>query len=185
MESNNTEEILCSNCGRPNLQEAVKCWYCQTPLEKEVEESESAQVLAEPQTDDRAANNPQEETHTENAQTDIPEWLKRVRELKQQDQSEDEEEDQWQQQGLFGNSATKHGARAKKKKESGSSQSKQKRSANTVKTTSSKPKTTLEINQKTEEKASQPEPPEKIEAGAENQPEDLPDGFVKFDSKNG
>ena len=28
------DEIICPECGRPNLAEAEKCWYCQVPLVK-------------------------------------------------------------------------------------------------------------------------------------------------------
>lgn len=94
-----SDEITCSECGRPNLPEAEKCWYCQTPLRTheenpDTETSEDLDVSAEMQEAGamHAGENPDE---------DIPEWLKRIRELKKADQPEQEEEDQWRQQILF------------------------------------------------------------------------------------
>ena len=94
-----SDEIICSECGRPNLPEAEKCWYCQTPLRTHeenpvTETGEDLDVSADAQVS--------AETHAEEkAEADIPEWLKRIRELKKADQPEEEEEDQWRQQILF------------------------------------------------------------------------------------
>lgn len=95
-----SEEIICSECGRPNLPEAEKCWYCQTLL-KETSQGdpgdEEAKTIEELGIDEVSPAELEPEKNIE----DIPEWLKRVRELKKADQPEEEEEDQWRQQILF------------------------------------------------------------------------------------
>lgn len=95
-----SDEIICSECSRPNLPEAEKCWYCQTPLKETVqgdlgiEYKESAEEIP---VEASSEGEPEIERNIE----DIPEWLKRVRELKSADQPEEEEDDQWRQQILF------------------------------------------------------------------------------------
>jgi hypothetical protein len=95
-----SEEIICSECGRPNLPEAEKCWYCQALLKETSQgkrgDEESKTIEGHGVNDHSPA-----ELELEKNIEDIPEWLKRVRELKKADQPEEEEEDQWRQQILF------------------------------------------------------------------------------------
>ena len=67
------DEIICPECGRPNLIEAEKCWYCQVPL---VNQKDASEDLSEPggqETGEEAANkkSPASEENEEN----LPEWL--------------------------------------------------------------------------------------------------------------
>ncbi|MBM3138157.1 MAG: hypothetical protein FJZ98_08220 [Chloroflexi bacterium] len=95
-----SDEIICSNCGRPNLPEAEKCWYCQTLLKEFMEGDhgdEDTISIGEFENEPHLLGGSEPERTVE----DIPEWLKRVRELKKADQPEEEDEDRWQQQILF------------------------------------------------------------------------------------
>lgn len=74
------DEIICSKCGKANLLSDKKCRYCHAPFVN----SES----------DLAAK-PLEEV-------EIPEWLKRIRELKILDEEREKEKEKWRQQTLFG-----------------------------------------------------------------------------------
>jgi hypothetical protein len=76
------DEIICSKCGKANLLSDNKCRYCQSPFEKSESESEPAtEPFEEPE---------------------IPEWLKRIRELKILDEEREKEKEKWRQQTLFG-----------------------------------------------------------------------------------
>lgn len=90
------DEIICPECGRPNLGEAEKCWYCQVVLIKDNNGSKAPEILQDFQAKDTIWNSKPEETPDEN----VPDWLKRVRELRKADQPE-EEINQWQQEKLF------------------------------------------------------------------------------------
>ncbi len=92
------DEIICPECGRPNLVEAERCWYCQIPLvSKENISEESSEADAEMEGNDPASSrSPVPEENEEN----LPEWLKRIRELKKAD-TPIEEVDEWQQEKLF------------------------------------------------------------------------------------
>jgi hypothetical protein len=101
VESKIMDEIICPECGRPNLVEAEKCWYCQVPLvDKEAKEdiSEAVSESIAGQPDDKTTLN--KSTGTEENGENLPEWLKRIRELKKAD-TPVEEVDQWQQEKLF------------------------------------------------------------------------------------
>ena len=74
------DEIICSKCGKANLLSNKKCRYCQSPFVK----SESV-LAAEPL-----------------EEIEIPEWLKRIRELKKLDEEREKEKEKWRQQTLFG-----------------------------------------------------------------------------------
>jgi len=74
------DEIICSQCGKANLLSNINCRYCQTPLKK----TESV----------HSDENTQE--------VEIPEWLKRIRELKILDEEREKEKEKWRQQTLFG-----------------------------------------------------------------------------------
>jgi hypothetical protein len=95
------DEIICPECGRPNLVEAEKCWYCQIPLvekndNEDISEESSESITSQP--DDKTTNN--KSAGTEGNEENLPEWLKRIRELKKAD-TPVEEVDQWQQEKLF------------------------------------------------------------------------------------
>jgi len=102
------EEIICHACGRPNLPEAKKCWYCQEVLEKPEEA-----VAKEPASDGTDSSQPGS-SHLKaeqpfrpmdspsEAEGEIPDWLQRIRELKEADHTQEDDEDRWQQQKLFG-----------------------------------------------------------------------------------
>ncbi|MCD6576689.1 MAG: hypothetical protein J7K66_01590 [Anaerolineaceae bacterium] len=91
------EEIICPQCGRPNLIEAKKCWYCQTILENKSEESYE-KISSLPKNNSNKIENPQKEIQSDQ---NIPEWLKHIRELKEADQPPEEKDPNWQQQDLF------------------------------------------------------------------------------------
>jgi len=92
------DEIICPECGRPNLTEAEKCWYCQAPLvNKENVREELSETTAE-QTGVETTNN--RSVATQENEENLPEWLKRIRELKKAD-TPAEEVDEWQQEKLF------------------------------------------------------------------------------------
>jgi hypothetical protein len=74
------DEIICSKCGKANLLSDVYCRYCQAPLEK-MEGGQAAEPTQE---------------------AEIPEWLKRIRELKKLDEEREKEKEKWRQQTLFG-----------------------------------------------------------------------------------
>jgi hypothetical protein len=74
------DEIICSKCGKANLLSDVYCLYCRAPLEK---------------MEGGLATEPTQEA-------EIPEWLKRIRELKKLDEEREKEKEKWRQQTLFG-----------------------------------------------------------------------------------
>ena len=93
------DEIICPECGRPNLPEAVKCWYCQHTLEKLTD----SQPLDTATGENVKGNNSEEQSEVIQPQlneNDIPDWLKHVRERVKTDQ-EIEEEEKWKQEGFF------------------------------------------------------------------------------------
>jgi hypothetical protein len=74
------DEIICSQCGKVNLLSDIYCRFCKAPLEK---------------TEGSLAVEPTREA-------EIPEWLKRIRELKKLDEEREKEKEKWRQQTLFG-----------------------------------------------------------------------------------
>ena len=95
------DEIICPECGRPNLAEAEKCWYCQIPLVKSKGEDNQRKETSDPTADNPAVENTKSKfTGKEKLAEDLPDWLKRIRELKKAD-TPVEEVDQWQQEKLF------------------------------------------------------------------------------------
>ena len=94
------EEIICPQCGRPNLIEAEKCWYCQTILEKNMGKNKEKTSVIPKVIDDEIEKKiiPEDEMRSDQ---NIPNWLKRIRELKEADQPPEEEDPNWQQQGFF------------------------------------------------------------------------------------
>jgi len=94
------EEIICPHCGRPNLIEAEKCWYCQTALEENMGESQKNSSVVPKAVVDAVENKifPKNEMRSDQ---NIPEWLKHVRELKEADQPPEEKDPNWKQQDFF------------------------------------------------------------------------------------
>ncbi len=92
------DEIICPECGRPNLVEAEKCWYCQTPLVNREDVSEEFSESDAEQAGEDSAVSPT--SAPQENEENLPEWLKRIRELKKAD-TPVEEVDEWQQEKLF------------------------------------------------------------------------------------
>lgn len=102
------DEIICPACGRPNLIEAEKCWYCQVPFLKEdqnVEEPavEEVEMPDQPDSHEDAGAGLESAAQTNE---DIPEWLKRIRDMKAEEQEKEAERIRWQQQALFAGKTT-------------------------------------------------------------------------------
>lgn len=173
------DEIICPECGRPNLPEAEKCWYCQKPLEKPSGEFGSSEQTSEEIINISPGNNPQPGDGPP-VEEDIPEWLKRVRELKQADQTEEEEEDQWRQQILFTGVSDKEPVKKARKPEPRST--KKNKPAKSVEPPSKSPRPTLK-------KELQREEPPSLKSDHEDESEEgqdeLPDGFTPLDTKEG
>jgi hypothetical protein len=181
MGTESTDEILCSSCGRPNLKEAVKCWYCQMDLEKPAKEENDGEPLSE---DRRLEEDQQSDAYSDRTQSeaseDIPEWLKRIRELKKADQQAEEEKDQWQQQRLFGTPESKRSGKPHKKESTNPAHQ--------------KPDKTQDPLDEDKQPHLEEKPPEEKPAGKaqpeieddeiEPSTEDLPEGFVRFKPKS-
>jgi len=103
-----TDEIICSACGRPNLPEAVKCWYCQEILERQAHPSEDGMPpISATDQDDAVKRADGYELGADTPEAVIPDWLKRIRALKEADQKKEEERSRWQQNVLFSSSVSK------------------------------------------------------------------------------
>ncbi len=180
MDARKTDEIICGNCGRPNLKEAEKCWYCQTPLVKEEPTETTDDAAAESAVEANKQAAQEEKTQVINSEKDIPEWLKRVRELKAQDYPEEEEEDQWQQQGLFGGaenkSASKPARKSRKKEDQPAEKAKKEKSEQKA------PQPPLDIPKKN--KANKEAKEEENNPNKDSSTEELPDGFTQFRPKS-
>ena len=188
MNAKSTDEIICTNCGRPNLPEAVKCWYCQIPLEKESESEEAVEEEAQVPAETVQA----EEAPTTKPEEEIPDWLKRIRELKEADHIDDDIEDQWQQQDLFNGpddaaeslDETEHKQQAKAKPQPAeNAQPEVEEPAQAASPDGDKSQPALDMQKKQEEKLVSNHP---IQDETEEGPpsEDLPDGFIEFNSKS-
>ena len=119
MQSNDTDEIICSNCGRPNLPEANKCWYCQSPLNKDaILDTETGESEGAGDPFEKQAGQPEKKpAPAPEASEDVPEWLKRIREKEQKVREAETARDEWQQQGLFSNSSPAKPAPAQRKRD--------------------------------------------------------------------
>lgn len=97
------DEIICQKCGRPNLQGAEKCWYCQSPIPQ----LQASEELSPDEASSESLKNSTQGTKSETGQKNIvdeevPDWLKRIRALKAKEMEEQEAERiRWQQQALF------------------------------------------------------------------------------------
>lgn len=95
------DEIICPECGRPNLVEAEKCWYCQIPLVDEEDKHNVPEAASESNEDLSGVEIAKNKSAiTEESEENLPDWLKRIRELKKAD-TPVEEVDHWQQERLF------------------------------------------------------------------------------------
>lgn len=172
------EEIICPECGRPNLQEAVKCWYCQHPFEKDWEQQKDEETsLAELETEQNPSPSP---NGSESAQEKVPNWLQHIRERIQSDIQAEDETEQWQQEVLFDGQKTrkrgspkKHDAPIKRNKQKIRSQPSNKNPETTMQNplidhSTPFPKDTADRHNKAEELKSEAEEP------------DLPEGFIRF-----
>ena len=95
------DDIICPQCGRPNLGEAKKCWYCQTELvhtEKPIAGKEGIEPNGGSST---AAQTEPEQTMPEKEE-DIPEWLARIRKKIENEREPEEELPYWKQKDIFG-----------------------------------------------------------------------------------
>ena len=184
------DEIICPACGRPNLAEAVRCWYCQVMLEKESQPDEDELPLQE--ASDDVSSPPQDEAQepegTETPEAEIPEWLKRIRALKEAEMKEEEERSRWQQQALFSGGAPNE-------RQPGARREPKRRSPQPVLPTSPKeppaepPEPAISPDElpnlpAQEDHPNQAAPPYAdidTDAAPMDTPGDLPDGYVPFD----
>ena len=158
----NLEEKKCPVCGRPNLSQAKKCWYCQAPLE-EPEETHQDSLLSEEELLDQSGDRSSfvqsaVEEESKEQKENAPEWLRRVRELIAADRQQEEPVDDWQQQQLF--------------EVQGKKESKPEKASPHAE----KPAPLVE-ERKEHEKASTPQKEEEVKSQSDT-PEDLPDGFT-------
>jgi len=101
----NLDEKKCPVCGRPNLSQAEKCWYCQAPLEEQKETKQNSLLSEEELLDQSGEGSSFVQSAMEKESGDqadsTPEWLRRVRELIAAEKHDEEPVDDWQQQKLF------------------------------------------------------------------------------------
>ena len=112
------DEIICQECGRPNLQGAEKCWYCQSPIPQLQASEESTPDEAPSENLDNSAQGTETETGQKNIVVEeVPDWLKRIRALKAKEMEEQEAERiRWQQQALFAANQAQSSTRKKEPK---------------------------------------------------------------------
>jgi len=192
MQSNEPDEILCSSCGRPNLPEAVKCWYCQSPLNKDADAGVGMHEVEDQLVQPESGQPAKKPAAPPEPPEDVPEWLKRIREKEQKEREAEDARDSWQQQALFGNSSPAEAARQPRKKE-------------THHPETAKPQKPTEEEKPAEQPSLKAAPPVKpavekpvlveaddiekeenadIEELTGSQTDELPDGFVKFNPKS-
>ena len=177
------EDIICPECGRPNLFEAKKCWYCQTNLE-DIKQSEDE----EQSINQSFAKNDDEVSHSSASQPEddrpIPDWLKRIRELKDADQPPKEDDPSWQQEDLFHSKSTS----PKETKPTSKNPSKpQNTGQKETKKDLKKDDSAESIEDKPyvykrKDGREEPDPhvPDTLDQGEEDLSHDLPDGFTKL-----
>ncbi len=173
------DEIICPACGRPNLTEAEKCWYCQVTLAKtdsadSKQEEPSKPEMVIPQATPNSGNLFSNEDQSEN----IPDWLKRIRELKKADQPV-EEENQWQQEKLFAGIPDKKSQPAKHAESS----SRAVKKPETTESELTEPQGQPLLTEAPEIEASDPSNEPESDSKTNLLDEELPEGFTPF--KNG
>lgn len=193
MQSNDTDEIICSNCGRPNLPEANKCWYCQSSLNKDaILDTETGEPEGAGDPFEKQAGQPEKKpAPAPEASEDVPEWLKRIREKEQKVREAETARDQWQQQGLFGNSSPAKPAPAQRKRDVARPEPVESRKPTIKESSHTKP--ALETTPPVKSPEKKPDIPavkpvdDPVDDPADQPDEltgELPDGFVRFDSKS-
>lgn len=181
------DDIICPECGRPNLAEAERCWYCQKPFNKGVEapEDEPLPENATVEEDDHIGLINKIASEPEEIDSEIPDWLKRIRELKQAEQEQQEEDDLWRQEKLFGSLGDESRQKTRRKTETRLSAGKMDEIKKSPPKTNTPPN--LEMIAYDEKKASlapteddmEPETPSDGGQG------ELPNGFTPLDTKKG
>ena len=178
---NPSDEIICSNCGRPNLPEAEKCWYCQIPL-SDGEKSENEEDFFPQQNQTPIADPPSEPV--QESVEEIPEWLKRIREKEQEEREAEAAKDEWQQQTLFNGSKPEAEPAPLKQKESRPPVERKPEKA-APKTSPEPPKVKpQEVTIAAPDVEEQPPEEPVIDDDPDFPDEDLPEGFIKFDPKS-
>jgi len=155
------DDIICPECGRPNLIEAKKCWYCQTDLSsiKETMADNEPPVQEEP-TPTQAQ--PEMDTPAEEDE-EIPEWLTKIRKKIEEERGPEEELPYWKQKDIFGGDK-KIAAKSSKVK-------------HTPKTRANNPKQ----EDSSERKTNTTKPENSFEnIGLDDLSNDLPDGFTEL-----
>jgi hypothetical protein len=74
------EEVICPHCGKSNQLTDRFCHYCMKPL----------------------AGVNTSDAENESHEGEVPEWLKRIREMKRIDEEREKDKEKWRQQTLFG-----------------------------------------------------------------------------------
>jgi hypothetical protein len=95
------DDIICPECGRPNLPEAIKCWYCQTELTN-VMNAQADNMAAVAEEKDPITSPSDYEIGTEEPEEDIPDWLAKIRQKIEAERRPDEELPFWKQKDIFG-----------------------------------------------------------------------------------
>ncbi len=178
-----SDEIICSECGRPNLPEAEKCWYCQTSLKEGDKKDEVGLEEVQEETDNPVEEEAKVILKNEEPDKDIPDWLKRVRELKKADQPE-EEIDQWRQQILF-NKSEEDKEPQKKPNKSQQHQASQKSRKKPRRQSAKKEQPAPVTEANALESPVSPENEPEIKETAEDRNDELPTGFKPLDTKKG
>lgn len=168
------DDIICPECGRPNLGEAKKCWYCQTELKFFQPEPANTSVESIPTKPMDAYSDDQVETDFV-VEEDIPEWLKRVRERIEADRDPEEEIPYWKQKDIFG-SEKKAKSKTRKNKKAKSINRPKKNKANQAHKKQENPTPLTEANVIPENKPMETDSDKVIDTLSE----DLPDGFTKL-----
>ncbi len=178
-----TDEIICSVCGRPNLPEAEKCWYCQNPLAESPQNEQSSAEGKSTTTDEIILTESKISKETQNKQGEeaIPDWLKRVRELIKENQPKEEEEEEWRQQILFSSLEQSKPTKPKRMpKERLSTKPPPKKTPANL-----EPDSPQSLDQSPSEKLPSPtgEFPQKEEEPPIGDEQELPEGFTPLDTK--
>jgi len=170
-----SDEKICPICGRPNLKKATKCWYCQSPLDSEEQhEQQGSLISGAANIQARADRTSFVKSTIERHEDDkIPEWLKRIRELKASGEQADDNKDRWQQQHLFKNYHRKNKKIAKSQSKSGTEKPKK---------TKIKAKYRYHpiVKKAAQKKISPTNLSSPYKGKHKGNPEGLPDGFVDF-----
>lgn len=168
-------EIICPECGRPNLPEATKCWYCQTVIELDSDKEVKRNPVSggeSSQEGDKANESHPEPSETKN----IPEWLHRVRERVQEDSPQEVEESNWEQEVLFEGESTENKPRGQKRRKKLTSRKTKIETVETSKTPSGQGIKNEDLEQEVDDKIIK-------KSDADTEPEDLPEGFIRLDGK--